>query len=191
MPEASQVCETRRKSMTVAMATSTQLILEQLEVTPDILGAMIGRLRDAEAHWKPAPDRFSIAEVMAHLCEVETQVFRVRLERMLNEDTPQLENYDQEGIAAAGAYAGRDVHESLKDFRKQRADTLAYVKGLPAEIGSRTGIHAELGPVTIAQLMNEWAFHDLGHIRQIAELLRAYRYYPHLGVFQKYYSVHP
>jgi hypothetical protein len=191
MPEASQVCETRRKSMTAAMATSTQLVLEQLEATPDILSAMMRTLRDAEARWKPAPDRFSIAEVMAHLCDVETQVFRVRLERMLNEDTPQLAIYDQEGIAAAGAYAGRDVHESLQGFRKQRADTLASVKGLPAEIGSRPGIHAELGSVTIVQLMNEWAFHDLGHIRQIAELLRAYRYYPHLGAFQQYYSVHP
>lgn len=31
----------------------------------------------------------------------------------------------------------------------------------------------------------------LGHIWQIAELLRAYRYYPHLGAFRRYYSVAP
>jgi hypothetical protein len=87
MPEASQVCETRRKSMTAAMPTSTQLVLEQLEATPDLLSAMMRTLRDAEARWKPAPDRFSIAEVMAHLCDVETQVFGVRLERMPRKTT--------------------------------------------------------------------------------------------------------
>jgi hypothetical protein len=65
------------------------------------------------------------------------------------------------------------------------------VKSLPAEIGNRVGIHPELGRITIAQLLNEWAFHDLGHLRQIAELLRAYRFYPNLGAFQQYYTVNP
>ncbi len=166
-------------------------VVEQLAVTPDILRALMGHLSDAEADWKPAPQRFSITEVMAHLCDTETQVFRARLERMVNEDNPPLDAYDQEAIAAAGGYAGRNVEETLQAFQQHRSDNLIYLRSLPAATGTRLGRHPELGPITIAQLLNEWAFHDLGHLRQMAELLRAYRFYPNLGAFQQYYSVNP
>jgi hypothetical protein len=177
--------------MTTTMATSALSIFNQLEATPDLLRTIIGMLSAEEATWKPAPQRFSIAEVMAHLCEVETQVFRTRLARMVNEDRPQLDSYDQEAIGVAGGYNGRDVHESLTAFQQHRLDNLAYMKYLPAAMEGRVGLPAELGPITVGQLLNEWAFHDLGHIRQMVELLRAYRYYPNLGVFQKYYTVNP
>ncbi len=42
--------------------------------------------------------------------------------------------------------------------------------------------------ITLSHLLNEWAFHDLGHVRQIAEIVRAF-FYPHMGPFQKYYKV--
>ena len=166
-------------------------IFEQLEVTPDILRPMIGHLRAEEANWKPAPHRFSAAEVMAHLRDVEQQVFRRRLERMVNEERPSLDAYDQEGIASAGGYAGRDMHETFRQFHGLRRDNLSYLESLPTEVHARIGVHPELGPMTIGHLLNEWAFHDLGHIRQIAELVRAYRYYPNLGAFQRYYTVNP
>jgi hypothetical protein len=165
--------------------------VEQLEVTPDVLRALLSPLSAAEADWKPAPQRFSVAEVMAHLCDTETQVFRTRVHRMVEEDGPQLDAYDQEAIAAAGGYAAQSAQETLKNFQQQRTDNLTYLRNLPAEVGNRVGIHPELGQITLAQLLNEWAFHDLGHLRQIAELLRAYRFYPHLGAFQKYYTVNP
>jgi hypothetical protein len=177
--------------MTATIATNRRLVLQQLEATPTILRALVGPLDAEEAGWKPAPRRFSIAEVVAHLCDTEQQVFRARLERMVTEDHPPLAFYDQEAIAAAGGYAGRDAQETLQAFQQRRVDNIAYVNGLPAELDARVGVHPELGPITVAQLLNEWAFHDLGHIRQIAEVLRARRYYPHLGAFQRYYAVNP
>jgi len=55
----------------------------------------------------------------------------------------------------------------------------------------RTGEHGKLGSLTLAQLVHEWAFHDLGHIRQIAELVRARCHYPEIGPFQSMYHVRP
>jgi DinB superfamily len=166
-------------------------VVEQLESTPDILRTLLSHVSQAEADWKPAPQRFSIAEVLVHLYDTETQVFRTRVQRMVNEDCPQLATYDQEAIAAAGGYAGQGAQETLQNFHNHRTANLTYLKSLPAEIGDRVGMHPELGPITIAQLLNEWAFHDLGHLRQMAELVRAYRFYPNLGAFQKYYTVNP
>jgi hypothetical protein len=39
--------------------------------------------------------------------------------------------------------------------------------------------------------MNEWAFHDLGHIRQIAELFRARAFFPVMGPLQAGYVIRP
>ena len=39
----------------------------QLEATPEILRGLMRELTDEDARWKPAPDRFSVAEVLAHL----------------------------------------------------------------------------------------------------------------------------
>jgi hypothetical protein len=43
---------------------------------------------------------------------------------------------------------------------------------LPAEAGSRRARHKAAGEITLAQMLHEWAMHDIGHIRQIAELVR-------------------
>jgi hypothetical protein len=81
--------------------------------------------------------------------------------------------------------------ETFRQFHRRRHDNLGHLKRVPTEMHARMGVHPELGPITVAHLLNGWAFHDLGHIRQIAELVRAHRYYPHLGTFQKYYTVNP
>jgi hypothetical protein len=162
-----------------------------LEATPEILRGLLTSVTAEQTVWKPAPDRWSIAEVLEHLAHVEAHVFRLRVERMVKEDIPELEVYDQDALAAAGQYSGRDVEDSFDHFEEQREDNVAWLTSLPARVLSRKGQHAELGTVTVEQLMNVWAFHDLGHVRQIAEIVRALVYFPKLGPFAKYYSVKP
>ena len=41
--------------------------LDLLEATPAILRGLMWEISDEDARWKPAPARFSIAEVLAHL----------------------------------------------------------------------------------------------------------------------------
>jgi hypothetical protein len=48
-----------------------------------------------------------------------------------------------------------------------------------------------LGNITLHQMLSEWASHDLGHLRQIAELYRARAFHPYAGPFQKYSNPKP
>jgi hypothetical protein len=48
-----------------------------------------------------------------------------------------------------------------------------------------------VGEVELSQLLSLWSFHDLGHIRQIAELVKAVSFWEGIGSLQVYYSVHP
>ena len=66
----------------------------QLEATPEILRGLIRELTEEDARWKPAPDRFSVAEVLAHLSHSEGHCYRRRLDRFMNEERPELEPDD-------------------------------------------------------------------------------------------------
>ncbi len=161
-----------------------------LEQTPIILEKLLRIATHEELQWKPAPDRWSISEVLAHLSEVET-VFRTRAERMLKEDLPALASYDQKAADAAGTYLKGTAREHLKTFCHERDRTVSLLRYLPPESASRAAQHSELGRITLENLLAEWAWHDLGHIRQIAEVYRARAFYPKMGPFQRYYTPKP
>jgi hypothetical protein len=73
-------------------------------------------------------------------------------------------------------YRGADPHEAFNHFTNKRKMNLEFLRALPDGAGDRIALHREFGEITLAQLLNEWALHDLGHIRQVAELVRARTY---------------
>lgn len=165
--------------------------LHVLEQTPIIIEKLVSLASEDELHWKPAMDRWSISEVLAHLADVEVAGFRERIRIMMEQDNPKLESYDQNAQYAGGKYSGGKAREHLKAFCHERDRSLSLLRYLPEKVIARKGLHAALGPITVGQLMNEWAFHDLGHIRQISELFRSRAFYPAMGPFQKYYTIKP
>ena len=164
--------------------------LAVLEQTPIVLEKILFAAPDDVWGWKPAPDRWSISEVLAHLAEVET-VFQTRARKIVEEKEPFVESYDQNVAYAAGKYSGGKPREHLRRFCHERDRTLSMLRYLPVEAAQRAANHAEIGRFTLGELLHEWAFHDLGHIRQVAELFRAREFYPRMGGFQRYYSVKP
>jgi DinB superfamily len=161
-----------------------------LEQTPIIIEKIVWAATDEQMQWKPSTERWSISEVLAHLADAEVAAFRERIRAMIEKDNPAIEAYDQNAKYAAGEYSGKG-RENLKKFCHERDRSLSFLRYVPASVLGRKGQHSQIGPVTVAQVMNEWAFHDLGHIRQIAELYRAHAFYPQCGPFKQYYTVQP
>ena len=64
--------------------------IEMLAATPEVLRGLMSEISDEDARWKPAPDRFSIAEVLAHLSHSEGHCYRLRLDRFMAEERPEL-----------------------------------------------------------------------------------------------------
>ena len=165
--------------------------IDQLAATPGILRALLSGLSEEQATWKPSPDRFSVAEVLEHLSHVEGHGFRSRADQMTGEDNPVLEPYDQNALAAEGVYSGRDPEESFAHWEEQRDDNVELLHGLDDSALQRRGRHKEAGEITLSNLIHEWAFHDISHIRQIAELVRAQLYFGEMGGLRRYYSIKP
>jgi len=176
--------------MKPASAREIQPAVSLLGKTPQLLETLLGDLPGELLHWKPAPERWSISEVLAHLSALE-QVYAERALRMVAEDSPPLLKYDLAGTSARGDYSRGSAGENLALFTRTRLSTLAMLTGLPASAGERTGVHSELGEITLSHMLNEWANHDLGHLRQIAELYRACAFHPNSGPFMKYSTPKP
>jgi hypothetical protein len=175
----------------MAVKTLELAALDHLAAMPDIFRALLTGVTDEQARWKPTPDRFSIAELLEHLSHVEAHCFRCRVDEMLAVDNPEFEPYDQNLFYAAGTYSNRDPEESMAHWEEQREDNVEFLLGLEPATLARTARHAKLGPFTLANLLNEWALHDLAHVRQLTELVRAQLYYPEIGPFQVEYTLRP
>jgi DinB superfamily len=163
--------------------------LDLLEATPAILRGLMSEISEEDARWKPAPDRFSIAEVLSHLSHSEGHCYRARLDRFLAEDLPEFEPDDAQ--MHLDVYRSADPEEDFAHFEDQRETNVEFLRGLPTEAGARTALHRSAGEITLSQMLHEWALHDLGHIRQVAELVRARRYLAGAGPLGEDYQLRP
>ena len=163
--------------------------LDLLEATPAILRGLMSEISDQDARWKPGPDRFSIAEVLAHLSHSEGHCYRARVDRFLAEEMPELEPDDAQ--MHLELYKNGDPEEDFGRFEDQRETNIELLRGLPAEAGSRKAMHLAAGEITLSQMLHEWALHDLGHVRQIAELVRARKYLAGAGPLGEDYHLKP
>jgi hypothetical protein len=160
-----------------------------LAATPGVLRGLMSELTDEDARWKPAPDRFSVAEVLAHLAHSESHCYRMRLDRFLAESRPTFEPDDAQMYL--DLYRDADPEDAFADFEDQRELNVEYLRELPFEAGGRVALHQEVGPITLKQMLHEWALHDLGHIRQVAELVRARKYLEGAGPLGSNYDLKP
>jgi hypothetical protein len=162
--------------------------LDHIRATPHVIQGLLTGLEGAELRWKPSPERWSIEQVLAHLAEAERDCYLYRLQRILAERDPEVQAI---GPSDPQPSPGRFALATLEEFLALRRESVDLLEGLPVEAMERGAIHSAVGRIKLAHMLNEWAFHDIGHIRQIAELVRAVRYYPHLGPYQPAYNVNP
>jgi hypothetical protein len=171
------------------MAENGLPCLNFLKTTPGILRALMAELSDEDARWKPAAERFSVAEVLAHLSHSEGHCYRMRLDRFMAEPRPEFEPDDAQMYL--DLYRGADPQEAFDQFKDQREANLEFLSNLPEGAGERVAFHREFGEITMTQMLNEWALHDLGHIRQVAELVRARKYQAGAGAMAASYQLKP
>jgi DinB superfamily len=169
--------------------SALQAPISMLDKTPGVLELLELLLRDLAEDvldWKPAAERWSISEVLSHMVMIE-RVYEQRAQRIVVEDRPALRRYEPptEGEPRESA------REHLEEFVPLRRGFVLFLHSVPSSAAERTGQHSELGTVTLGQMLHELANHDLGYLRQIAELYRAHSFYPYAGPYQRYSNPKP
>jgi len=123
-------------------------------------------LTPKQLRWKSAPDKWSIAEILAHLADAEIVVsWRMRVS--IGASGTTIQAFDQDTWASVFQYGKRNAKQSLELFRVLRENNLAMLKALPKETLENYGMHMERGKETIAHMTRMYAGHDTNHVRQI------------------------
>jgi hypothetical protein len=144
----------------LAVQAATARKLERL-----LKGVPVARLRR-----RPAPDKWSVSEIVAHLADGEiVGAFRIRF--ILGGPGAPVLAYDQDKWVTSGHYDRRDPRKSVALFRALREANLALLKSLEREQWKLCGLHSERGPETIEHIVRMFAGHDINHLRQIKKIL--------------------
>lgn len=148
-----------------------QLITQYKDGYAEVARALDGFPPDAlTAH--PIAGKWSAAEIVHHLADSET-TSGIRLRRLLVEDHPVIQGYDQEAFAAALHYNSRDIAPALEAFRSARATTAQLLDLMTQEDWQRQGSHSESGSYSSEEWLRIYAEHAHNHAAQIRRLREA------------------
>lgn len=157
-----------------------------LERTPAVLQGLLSGLSEAWIRATEGGDSWSPFDVVGHLIHGEKTDWMPRARIILEHgEARAFEPFDR--FAQLAADKDRTLGELLDEFAALRRENLRSLRALdlsPADLTKR-GVHPELGPVTLGELLATWVVHDLGHLAQIARVM-AGRYSDRVGAW----SVH-
>ena len=160
------------------------ILAELLAASAATIKAEMGALGD-DARWHPAAGEWCANEVLGHILEAERRGFNGRIRTILAATDPSFEGWDQRGIAAARRDCEQLPAELLAEFLELRRDSVALVRALePTDLG-RSGVHAVVGRLSVADLASEWVHHDRNHVRQMLANTQA-RVWPQMGNAQRF-----
>lgn len=149
-------------------------VIQRLRENADVFAALVRGVDDAQARWRPAPDRWSILEVVCHLADEESRDFRTRLDLTLHRPGEPWPPIDPEGWVEEERYAERDLAEEIKRFRSGRTHSVEWLRGLDDPDWTLTYEHPTAGTLPASDLLASWLAHDLIHVRQVSRLHRQY-----------------
>ena len=115
------------------------------------------------------PGKWSAREIVHHLGDSET-ASAIRLRKLLVEDDPVIQGYDQDQFATRLHYNERDMAPALEAFRAARETSMQLLPMLSNSDWQRAGTHTESGRYTLEDWLRIYAAHAHNHAAQIRRL---------------------
>jgi hypothetical protein len=144
-------------------------VIERMSANAGIMEGLTKGIGAEQTRWKPAPDKWSILEVINHLYDEEREDFRQRLELVLSDPILAWPPIAPQEWVTNRAYGERDLGESLSNFLTERQKSLAWLRNLRAP--NLENCHErEAGSLRAGDLLASWLAHDFLHIRQLTRL---------------------
>ena len=120
----------------------------------------------------PIPGKWSAREIVQHLGDSEI-TSAIRLRRLMSEEYPVIQGYDQETYAILLRYNLRDHGPAFEAFKAARETTTQILREMTDEDWTRRGWHTEMGLYTAQTWLEIYAVHAHNHAGQIDRLREA------------------
>lgn len=140
-------------------------LVAQYEDGYRVIVAAIGGMVEGEIDAREAPGEWSPREVVHHLADSEMTA-AIRLRRLIAEDRPVIEGYDEAEFARV-LYYDRPIADSLVAFKAARDTTAQILHRLTAAQWAREGTHSSSGRYSVEDWLRIYAAHAPDHADQI------------------------
>ncbi len=141
---------------------------------PELLAALLTGAAGREFDYSPAPGKWSIRQIMAHLVDSE-MMGSTRFRQAIAEDDPTFPGWDQDAWAVKLDYARRKPSDCMETFRRVRRENFELLEPLPEEAWLRPCTHPRRGPITLLGLLELYTEHAEKHASHIMTIREAYR----------------
>lgn len=143
--------------------------INRLSKNRGVFESLLSGVRLEQLRWKPAPDKWSILEVINHLYDEEREDFRQRIEIVLADPNQPWPRIDPRTWVTTRGYNERELDASLKNFLAEGEKSLGWLEQLSSP-NWRNSNEGPSGLLTAGDLLASWLAHDFLHIRQLARL---------------------
>jgi len=146
--------------------------LRRLGDGPDTLARSIAGQTEAVLGRRPDAKNWAPKEVVCHLRDTE-ELFMLRFQMIGGMDEPKLiPPVDPDRWAEERQYLRNDAAEALAAFRKRRAESLAFLRGLTPAQWQQGGVHPTRGRIVVGDIVALMVSHDDNHLEQLRRGLR-------------------
>ena len=153
-------------------ATRYELVERYRRGHREVVDSLDGATRE-ELDARRGPNEWSAREVVHHLADSE-MTSAIRLRRLIAEDEPLIDGYDEE-LFARRLHYDRPIEASLDALGASRATTAEILARLSEDEWSRVGTHSESGRYGVETWLETYAAHAHDHAGQIRRARAAAR----------------
>jgi uncharacterized damage-inducible protein DinB len=144
--------------------------IEAAEKSPKEIAAAVSGLPPAALRYKPAPEKWSILEILGHLADIEI-VYGYRLRQMLADEKPVMAPMDQDAWAKHLGYMEAPAPELVAAYGLNRHQNVRLLKRLTLADLEKSAFHPEYQKnQTVAELVERMSGHGTNHLGQIEKL---------------------
>ncbi|NWG17666.1 MAG: putative metal-dependent hydrolase [Chloroflexi bacterium] len=156
------------------MLTPTQRreMIEAVRRFPAELEAVVGGLTETQLKTRFIPHEWSVMQNVHHLADSHMNAF-IRTKLLLTEDHPTLKPYNQETWAETADALELPLEASLAILRGLHHRWSDLLDSLDERAWARTGLHPEVGEMSVEDILQTYSRHGAGHIEQIQKTLAA------------------
>ena len=139
-------------------------VLDIIRATPAALQSLTAGLSPDAMDKPPAPGKWSVREILAHLADCEL-VFGCRLRQALEKPGSVIMPFDQDIWATR--YRAYSAADALRTFLAVREWNLALLTAVSQTEYANTITHPERGDLTFEMLVEIIAGHDRNHLTRL------------------------
>lgn len=142
-------------------------LLNFMELQPDEFNGLANDLTDEQATQPPAPGKWSVKQVLGHLCDTE-RIMGYRALRFARSDKIEIEGFEQDDYVRAANSNARSTTELLAELKSVRGATLALLESFTTAESERLGV-ANGKSISVRALAYVIAGHAQHHLNLLKE----------------------